>query len=98
MHYFYDMVYPESDREVFVDRNYELMRLRLGLERIKRGELACFSLLAIRRSGKTILLREFVRHVLENEKDIHVVYVDAESLSRDPRLVLRSWPHGSFIG
>ena len=54
------MLYPRIERELFTNREDVLMMLDLALEDAKRGAFKGFTLFGIRRSGKTLILKEFL--------------------------------------
>lgn len=79
-----EMLYPRTERELFTNREDVLMMLDLALEDVRRGAFKGFTLFGIRRSGKTLILKEFLTRAIR-DPTINVVYVDFEGFPKDPR-------------
>lgn len=75
-----NILYPDSERKLFTDREDILLKLMLALDDVKRGEFKGFTMFGIRHSGKTLVLKEFLLRVLKMP-DVNVVYVDFEGVS-----------------
>jgi len=59
----------------------------LALDDVKRGSFRGFTLFGIRRSGKTMILKEFLLRVLD-DSSVDAIYVDFEGFPRDPDIML----------
>lgn len=76
--------YPLDQQALFTNREYELAQLahyRQGLSGSSTEHVALFGL---RRIGKTLLLKEFIRRTLAEAPGIAPVYMDIASLASSP--------------
>ncbi len=87
------ILYPQGERNIFTDREDVLKKLEVSLERVKAGEFRGFLFIGIRRCGKTLILKEFLKRII-GDPSIKVFYVDCESIPRQPDIFtdrLMSW-------
>jgi len=82
-----NMIYPESERRLFTDREDVLKILSDAVRDIKTGGFRGFTLFGIRRSGKTLVLKEFLLKMLK-DPSLNVIYIDFEGFPRDPPRML----------
>jgi hypothetical protein len=80
MNYFY----PQDQQSIFTDRETKLGQLKHALHAFKTGPAEHITLFGLRRVGKTLLLKELIRQVLETEPDIVPVYMDFSALCSSP--------------
>jgi hypothetical protein len=80
MNYFY----PQDQQALFTDRETELGQIKHALHASKIGPAEHIALFGLRRVGKTLLLKELIRQVLETEPDITPVYLDFSALCSSP--------------
>jgi AAA+ ATPase superfamily predicted ATPase len=80
MNYFY----PQDQQNLFTDRETELGQLKHALQSFKTGPAEHIALFGLRRVGKTLLLKELIRQVLETEPDIAPAYLDFSALCSSP--------------
>lgn len=85
MRYFY----PTEQQAIFTDREKELSELAFRCDQFRAGRQAHASLFGLRRIGKTLLLKEFIRRLLEvpveaGEPPIVPVYMDFAALCSAP--------------
>ena len=80
MNYFY----PQDQQNLFTDRETELGQLKHALQSFKSGPAEHISLFGLRRVGKTLLLKELIRQVMETEPDITPAYLDFSALCSSP--------------
>ena len=80
MNYFY----PQDQQILFTDRETELGQLKHTLHAFKTGPAEHIALFGLRRVGKTLLLKELMRQVLDTEPDIIPAYLDFSALCSSP--------------
>jgi hypothetical protein len=80
MNYFY----PQDQQALFTDRETELGQLKHALQSFKTGPAEHIALFGLRRVGKTLLLKELIRQVMETEPDIVPAYLDFSALCSSP--------------
>ena len=78
-----DMIYPREERGYFINREDILSKLEYELDRAKKGELRVVGLIGVRRCGKTLVIKEFLRRIW-GDKSIVRIYMDFESFPEDP--------------
>ena len=69
-----------AGKEAFVRRDYYLNLLDKSTDSFKKGSAKSIALLGLRKSGKTLLVKEH----LKNAKDVVPVYIDLERISLNP--------------
>jgi AAA+ ATPase superfamily predicted ATPase len=82
MYYPLEAFYPPSERDIFVDREHELGRMEFMLEEAKKGNKEDIAILGLRRIGKTILIKEFMRR---NHTKCIPVYINVQRIMGEPR-------------
>jgi len=80
MRYFY----PQEQQELFTNRQMELAELAHYRDTLLRGQPEHAALFGPRRIGKTLLLKEFLRQMLEQEIGVAPVYMDFTFLCSSP--------------
>lgn len=78
-----DIVYPSEERFLFVDREDVINKLDYELSRVRSGELRIVGLVGVRRCGKTLIIKEFLRRIWD-DKDVVKIYMDFESFPGAP--------------
>ncbi len=76
--------YPQDQQNLFTDRETELGQLKHALYSLKTGPAEHMALFGLRRVGKTLLLKEFIRQILETEADTLPAYMDFSVLCSSP--------------
>ncbi len=79
-----DTIYPQNLQKLFTNRDYELRFLQHLKAQHRRGNMQHGVLFGLRRIGKTLLLKEFIRRTLAQDKSIVPVYVDMEEITSSP--------------
>jgi len=79
-----DLIYPRNLRKLFTDRNYELKFLDYLSDQHEQGNTQHAVLFGLRRIGKTLLLKEFIRRTLKSSKNVIPVYIDFEEITSSP--------------
>ena len=77
-----NILYPDSERALFTNREEILRKLFLALEDVKKGEFRGFSIFGIRRCGKTAILKEFFYRILR-DPNLSSVYIDYEGMPKN---------------
>lgn len=80
MNYFY----PPDQQYLFTDRETELGQIKHILHSFKTGPAEHIALFGLRRVGKTLLLKELIRQILETEPGIAPIYMDFSTLCSSP--------------
>ena len=76
--------YPLDQQALFTNREYELAQLVHYRQALQSGPVENVALFGLRRIGKTLLLKEFMRRTLESDPDILPVYIDFSTLASSP--------------
>lgn len=76
--------YPLDQQALFTNREYELAQLYHYRQALLSGPVENMALFGLRRIGKTLLLKEFVRRTLESEPGIAPVFMDFSTLASSP--------------
>jgi len=76
--------YPADQQTNFTNRAYELAQLAHYRQTIRPGPVEHVALFGLRRIGKTLLLKEFMRRTLNEAADILPVYMDFAMLASSP--------------
>jgi len=81
-----DYIYPEEEQQIFTDREHHLALLALSRTLLVEGTRKHLALSGLRRIGKTLILKEFLRrHLLEEADDrVSVAYLDLPRLAFTP--------------
>jgi AAA+ ATPase superfamily predicted ATPase len=79
-----ELIYPENLRKIFTNREHELNLLEYFKTQHQRGNTQHSVLFGLRRIGKTLLLKEFIRKTLSSQKDIIPVYINLEEITSSP--------------
>lgn len=80
MNYFY----PSDQQALFTNRERELAELAHYRHSLQTGAAEHIALFGLRRIGKTLLLKEFIRRTLAEDPEIVPVYMDFSFLSSSP--------------
>jgi len=78
------MIYPQNLRRLFTNRSYELGLLRHLKAQHLKGNTQHSVIFGLRRIGKTLLLKEFIRELLAQDKAIVPAYIDLEEITSSP--------------
>jgi uncharacterized protein len=76
--------YPLDQQKLFTDRDYELAQLNHLAHTLETGPAEHAALFGLRRIGKTLLLKEFMRQLLLTNPAVHPVYMDFSTLASSP--------------
>lgn len=76
--------YPPDQQSLFTNREYELAQLDHYLQSLQTGTAEHVALFGLRRIGKTLLLKEFMRRMLQKNPSILPVYMDFSALASSP--------------
>lgn len=76
--------YPPDQQDLFTNRERELAELAHYRQNLRAGSVEHVALFGLRRIGKTLLLKEFIRRTLAEERSILPVYMDFSYLSSSP--------------
>lgn len=81
-----DYIYPEEEQRFFTDREHYLALLALSKDLLAQGMRKHLAFSGFRRVGKTIILKEFLRRHLAEERDspVAVAYLDLPRLAFTP--------------
>jgi hypothetical protein len=81
-----DYIYPEEEQRFFTDREHHLALLALSKDLLAQGVRKHLALSGFRRVGKTVVLKEFLRRHLAEERDYPtaVIYLDLPRLAFTP--------------
>ncbi|MBN1314811.1 MAG: restriction endonuclease [Anaerolineales bacterium] len=80
-----DYFFPEEEQRFFTDREHVLALLAHSYDLLTQGIRKHLALSGLRRVGKTVVMKEFLRRSLLDKDDrIAVVYMDLTRLSRTP--------------
>lgn len=80
-----ETIYPQEEQRAFTDREYLLALLGLSRDLLLQGTRKHLALTGFRRVGKTLVLKEFIKRLIqENRPDFKVVYIDLPRLSLAP--------------
>ena len=80
MNYFY----PLDQQRLFTNRERELAELAHYRQALHGGAAQHVALFGLRRIGKTLLLKEFLRRTLAKDKSVVPIYMDFSYLSSSP--------------
>ena len=81
MYYPLKTFYPPGERKIFVDREQELERIKFALEGAKCGSKENIAILGLRRIGKTMLIKEFMRR---NHRTCIPIYINVQRIMGEP--------------
>ena len=83
MYYPLKTFYPPGERELFVNRKQELRRMEFILEEVitKKGSKENIAILGLRRTGKTMLIKEFIRR---NHTKSIPIYLNVQRMMGEP--------------
>jgi AAA+ ATPase superfamily predicted ATPase len=76
--------YPYDQQKLFTNRDYELAQLSHLVHTLETGPAEHAALFGLRRIGKTLLLKEFMRRLLLTDSAILPVYMDFSTLASSP--------------
>ena len=76
--------YPLDQQKLFTNRDYELAQLNHLVQTLETGLAEHAALFGLRRIGKTLLLKEFMRRLLQRNASILPVYMDLSTLASSP--------------
>ena len=76
--------YPLDQQALFTNRDYELAQLAHYCQALLSGPVENIALFGLRRTGKTLLLKEFMRRTLKSEPNILPIYMDFSTLASSP--------------
>ncbi|HNB53333.1 MAG TPA: hypothetical protein PK530_15385, partial [Anaerolineales bacterium] len=76
--------YPPDQQALFTNREYELTQLTHFRQSISPGPAEHTALFGLRRIGKTLLIKEFMRRTQLETPDIRPVYMDFSTLASSP--------------
>jgi len=81
-----DYIYPEEEQRFFTDREHHLALLVLSKDLLAQGVRKHLAFSGFRRIGKTVILKEFLRRDLAEERDdpVAVAYLDLPRLAFTP--------------
>jgi len=81
-----DYIYPEEEQRFFTDREHYLALLGMSRELLAQGVRKHVALSGFRRVGKTVILKEFLRRHLVQEKEgpVAAAYLDLPRLAFTP--------------
>jgi AAA+ ATPase superfamily predicted ATPase len=79
-----DIIYPQNLRKIFTNRDHELRFLQHLKAQHQQGNIQHSVLFGLRRIGKTLLLKEFIRQTLAQDKTVVPIYVDLEEITSSP--------------
>jgi len=79
-----DLIYPKNLRKIFTNRDYELKLLQHLRTQHQQGNTQHSVLFGLRRIGKTLLLKEFIKRALKDDENIIPVYIDFEEITSSP--------------
>jgi hypothetical protein len=81
-----DYIYPEEEQRFFTDREHYLALLGMSRELLAQGVRKHVALSGFRRVGKTVILKEFLRRHLVQEKEgpVAVAFLDLPRLAFTP--------------
>ncbi len=80
MHFFY----PPDQQTLFTNRDRELAELAHYRQSLRAGSVEHVALFGLRRIGKTLLLKEFIRRILAEDRAIVPAYMDFSYLCSSP--------------
>src|SRR3990172_10785741 len=76
--------YPLDQQTLFTNREYELAQLAHYRQALGAGPVEHMALFGLRRIGKTLLLKEFMRRTLDEAPGVAPVYMDFATLASSP--------------
>lgn len=77
--------YPDSQQQLFTDREQHLGQLKLAQESLLAGRPLHFAFLGPRRIGKTLLIKEFIRRTLGRREQLAVpIFIDCQRAPLTP--------------
>ncbi len=76
--------YPLDQQALFTNREYELAQLAHYRQVLGAGPMEHVALFGLRRIGKTLLLKEFMRRTLDESPSVTPVYMDFATLASSP--------------
>lgn len=76
--------YPQDQQNLFTNREYELAQLAHYRQALGAGAVEHVALFGLRRIGKTLLLKEFIRRTLLETPALVPVYMDISALASSP--------------
>lgn len=80
MNYFY----PQDQQQLFTNRETELGQLKHALRAFQTGQAEHMALFGLRRVGKSLLLKELIRQMLNTESGLTPAYMDFSALCSSP--------------
>ncbi|MBL7147866.1 MAG: winged helix-turn-helix transcriptional regulator, partial [Nanoarchaeota archaeon] len=78
-----DLIYPEYLQKLFTNREKELKLLDFIKEELKEKKQIRFSFFGLRRIGKSLILKEFLKRS-QKDKKIKVAYLNFEEFTNNP--------------
>ena len=78
-----NLIYSEYLQKLFTNRKKELKLLELLKEELRNGKQIRVSFFGLRRTGKSLILKEFLKKNL-HENDVRVVYLNFEEFTTNP--------------
>lgn len=76
--------YPDDQQLIFTNREYELAQLAHYRQALGSGPVEHVALFGLRRIGKTLLIKEFMRRTLTEAPDVKPAYMDFATLASSP--------------
>ena len=76
--------YPTDQHTLFTNREYELSQLDQLVRTLETGPPEHAALFGLRRIGKTLLLKEFIRRLLESNVSTLPIFMDFSTLASSP--------------
>lgn len=76
--------YPFDQQKQFTNRDYELAQLNYLIQTLEAGPAEHAALFGLRRIGKTLLLKEFMRRLLQTNPVVLPVYMNFSMLASSP--------------
>ena len=76
--------YPFDQQALFTNREYELAQLAHYRQALRAGPIEHVALFGLRRIGKTLLLKEFMRRTMDQSPGVAPVYMDFATLASSP--------------
>lgn len=80
MNYFY----PSDQQSIFTNRSHELATLQHYLDNLRSGNVEHIALFGLRRIGKTLLLKEFMRRLTQTNASELPVFLDFSVICSSP--------------
>ena len=76
--------YPLDQQTLFTNREYEIAQLTHYRQALSAGPVEHAALFGLRRIGKTLLLKEFMRRTLSETSNVIPIYMDFSALASSP--------------